>query len=145
MPTSFVHDRPHNTDAEKTTIGALLMDPDRIVDVASTLQPDDFYDPVHRLIYQAIRKLYEDRKPIDYVTVAEALRGTRQIDAIGGSAFLASLAGHVPTAAHAVHYATIVRDKSIHRKLLDLSTSIAELAHDETLSADEAVERSEQG
>src|ERR1051326_1336991 len=101
MSTSLVDDRPHSVDAERTTIGALLMDPDRIIDVAPKVHPEDFYDPAFRIIYEAIRKLYEDRKPIDYVSVAEALRGNAKIEALGGAAFLATLPGYVPTATHA--------------------------------------------
>src|ERR1051326_175709 len=145
MPASFVQDRPMRPQAERTTIGALLVDPDRIIDVAPNVHPEDFYDPAFRIIYQTIRQLYEERKPIDFVTVSEALRGNPKIDALGGSAFIAGLADDVPTSAHAAHYASIVREKSIHRKLLDLAANIAELARDENLSADEAIEQSEQG
>src|SRR5450631_317560 len=99
MPSLPTVIRPHNLEAERTTIGALLLDPDRIVDVAPEVQPGDFFDPIHRKIFEAILKLYEDRKPIDFVSVAEALRGDEAINAIGGSAFLAGLAGNVPTSA----------------------------------------------
>lgn len=144
MPVSLLPKRPSSPDAERTTIGALLVDPERIVDVIANIEPKDFHDPTYRIIYEAIRKLYEDRKPIDFVTVAEALRGNPKLDGIGGAAFLATLANAVPTAAHASHYAAIVRDKSMHRQLLDAGTIISELAQDETLSAMEALERAEQ-
>src|ERR1051325_8950288 len=109
-PTRLLEGMPHSVDAERTVLGALLLDAERIVDVAPEVQPSDFHDPVHRRIFEAMRQLYEDRKPIDFVTVAEALRGDKMIEAIGGSAFLATLAGSVPTSAHAVYYAAIVRD-----------------------------------
>src|SRR5437773_1843289 len=96
--------QPHSSDAERTTIGALLLDPDRIVDVVATLNPDDFYDPVHRAIYEVIRRLYDDRKPIDFVTVANELKTMPDVQAIGGSAFLAELCANVPTASHAAQY-----------------------------------------
>src|SRR5205809_8128925 len=95
---------PHSVDAERTVLGALLLDPERIVDVAPAIQAKDFYDPTFRKVYAAIRRLYDDRKPIDFVTVAEVLRGDDKIEALGGSAFLASLASNVPTSSHAVEY-----------------------------------------
>ena len=65
MPAKFLHAQPHSNEAERTTLGALLLDPEKIVDVAPKLRPDDFYDPTHRLIYKAIHRLYEARTPID--------------------------------------------------------------------------------
>src|SRR5437870_778131 len=104
MPSAPVALRPHNTEAEETTIGALLIDPDRIIDVAPVLQADDFFDPINRTIYTAIRTLYENRQPIDVVTVAEALKGDAKFQSMGGSIYLMRLAGNVPTSAHGAHY-----------------------------------------
>jgi replicative DNA helicase len=143
MPTS-PPSPPHSTDAERTTIGALLLDPERIVDVAPAVQAHDFYDPTYRKVFAAIRRLYDDRKPIDFVTVAEVLRGDDTIEALGGSAFLAGLAANVPTSTHAVEYAGIVRDKAMHRQLLDAGSTISALARDEDLTAFEALEKAEQ-
>src|SRR4051812_49350285 len=81
--------RPHNLEAERTTIGALLLDPDRIIDVAPAVSPADFYDPVFRTIFTAICDLHEKRKVVDFVTVADALRTDAAIQSLGGSAFLA--------------------------------------------------------
>jgi replicative DNA helicase len=144
MPSPPTVLRPHNTEAEETTIGALLMDPDRIIDVAPVVQPEDFFDPTYRTIYSAIRTLYEKRQPIDVVTVSEALRGDAAFQTLGGSAYLMRLATNVPTSAHGAHYAAIVRDKALHRELLDVGAVIAGLARDEKLSATEALERAEQ-
>src|SRR5882672_7720622 len=116
MPPSVAVSRPHNTEAEETTIGALLIDPDRIIDVAPVVQPEDFFNPIYRTIYAAIRTLHENRKPIDIVTVAESLRGDPKFQSMGGSAYLMTLAGSVPTSAHGAHYAAIVRDKALHRQ-----------------------------
>jgi replicative DNA helicase len=144
MPSPAIAHRPHSTDAERTTIGALLGDPERIVDVVGTVEPKDFFDPTYRIIYEAIRQLYDDRQPIDFVTVAQVLRNEKKLQDIGGSAFLAALAAEVPTSAHAAHYASIVRDKAMHRQLLDAGSAITEVAGDETLTAAEALERAEQ-
>src|SRR5262245_8230049 len=86
-----------SSTAERSVLGALLLDPDKLLDVASLLEPTDFSDPVFRSIYAALRRLSDARQPIDFVTVAEALRTDATIEAIGGSAFLAQLASEVPT------------------------------------------------
>jgi replicative DNA helicase len=135
---------PHSVEAERTVLGALLLDPECVVHVLPTVAPHDFFDPTHRKIFEAISRLYEDRKPIDFVTVAEALRGDEAVQAIGGSAFLAALASDVPTSAHAGQYAAIVRDKAMHRQLLDAGSIITDLGRNEKLSAEEALERAEQ-
>lgn len=144
MPSSLVPSQPHSVDAERNTIGALLIDPDRIVDVIATIQTADFYDPAYRAVYAAIRRLYDDRKPIDFVTVADALRADTYIQSLGGAAFLAQLAQSVPTASHAAEYATIIKDRALIRQLLDVGETIAELVRSEQLSADEVLERTEQ-
>jgi replicative DNA helicase len=67
---SFLEGQPHSTEAEKTVLGALLLDPEAIVKVSDLLVPEDFYDPTYRLIYQSIYELYQQHEPIDFVTVA---------------------------------------------------------------------------
>jgi len=144
MPTLPLHDRPHNLEAERTTLGALLLDPERFTDVAGTLQEDDFHDPVHRAIFAAMRRLYDERTAIDPVTVSNVLRENASFHGAGGIAYLAELSGNVPTSSHAATYAEIVRDKALHRRLAQVAGEIHALAGDEDLSALEALERSEQ-
>lgn len=136
--------KPHSVEAERTTLGALLVDPDRIIDVAPLLRADDFYDPVHRTIYLAIQRLHDERKPIDIVTVSDALKGEDSVASIGGPAFLAQLATNVPTSSHAAHYAEIIRDKALHRRLGDIGSRISTLAADESIPALDALEQAEQ-
>src|SRR3954454_22762453 len=138
-PLPLLAGQVHSLDAERTALGALLLDPGRIVDVAGVLRPEDFYDPVHRTVYEAIRRLHEDRQPIDFVTVANALKTDEGLAAVGGAAFLAQLSADVPTASHAGHYAQIIRDKALHRRLAEAAARIRALAEDEGLSAAEAL------
>jgi replicative DNA helicase len=144
MPANDNQTRPHSTEAERTTLGALLLDPEKIVDIAPMLTADDFYDATHRIIYKAIHRLYEERKPIDFVTVANELKDAKEIQAIGGSAFLADLCASVPTASHAEQYAAIIRDKALHRRLADAGTAITDLASNESIPAMEVMEKAEQ-
>ncbi len=99
---------PHNLEAEKTVLGALLIDPDVILKVLPILSASDFYDPVYQAVFEACTKLHDDRQPLDFVTVANALKSNDKIESLGGSAFLANLAESVPTASNAASYARIV-------------------------------------
>jgi len=144
MPSLAPPTQLHSAEAERSTIGALLLDPDRIVEVAGTLKPEDFYDPTYRVIYEAIQRIHEARQPIDFVTVTAELQKNQKIQEIGGAAFLATLCDSVPTASHAEHYAAIIREKALHRKLGDVAGAIRALADDERLPALEALERAEQ-
>jgi len=137
MPSTLAATEPHSLKAEKTTLGALLLDSDAMMDVAPLLKAGDFYDPTYRDIYAAIERLYEDRTPIDFTTVSIALEGNQKVQAIGGSAFLAELVTSVPTSSHVKQYAEIVREKSLRRKLARLGTSMMQLAvADDATSAD---------
>ena len=82
---------PTSLDAERVTIGALLIEPERYFDVAATLRPDDFHEAIHRDIYAVIVRLHEERRPVDFITVSEALRNHEKLRALGGSAYLAQL------------------------------------------------------
>jgi len=134
---------PHSTDAERTVLGAILLDPEKMVDVAPLLSTGDFYDPVHAAIYEAMKKLYDQRRPVDFLTVAQALEADGAIAAVGGSGFLAELANDVPTASHGMTYAEIVREKSLRRQLAKAGRKIAELTADEGRTAGDLLEQAE--
>lgn len=142
-PTSKT-ELPHNLDAERTTLGALLLDPDRIVEVVGKLQAVDFFDPTHRVIYEAMQRLHQSRTPVDFVTVANELKDDARLKLVGGTVFLAELAANVPTASHAEHYAAIIRDKALHRRIAEAAARITGHALDHSLAATEVLERAEQ-
>jgi len=135
---------PHSSDAERTVLGALLLDPDRMIEVAPLLAATDFYDAIHNLIFAAMEKLQEDRTPIDPVTVAESLKENESICRVGGLSYLVELASNVPTASHAKKYAEIVRDHSLRRRLLKAGESIQQIANTTDKPAAELIESAEQ-
>ncbi len=122
--------QPHSVEAEKTVLGALLLDPEAIVKVDDLLKPDDFYDPTFRVIYQAISELHQQHEPIDFVTVSAKLADNKKIQDIGGSAFLAELAGVVPTSSHIFQYAQIVKTKAVHRRIIEAGQKISGLGYE---------------
>lgn len=134
---------PQNIDAEISTLGALLLDTDAIMKVADVLKPDDFYRPDHGQIYEHMLGLFEKRTPIDLVTVAGELERTKQLDHIGGMAKLSSLVSSVATAANVAHYATIVREKALLRRLIGAASTIGELGFQEERDVDELLDTAE--
>ncbi len=126
--------QPHSLQAEKTVLGALLLDPDAMLRIRGQLCPEDFYDPVYRTIYEACEKLFDSRQPIDFVTVSEALSKDEKINSIGGAAFLADLATGVPTSSHIENYARTVHEKAGHRALIKTGNTISSLGFDEEQS-----------
>ncbi len=121
---------PHSIDAEKTVLGALLLDPEAIVKISDFLKPEDFYDPSNKDIFQAIYDLYNQHQPIDFITVSSKLTDNKTIQNIGGSAYLAELASSVPTSSHVYQYGHIVKTKSIHRRLIEAGRNIAGLGYE---------------
>ncbi len=135
---------PHSQQAERSLIGAILLDPDALIKVADTVAADDFYEPRHGRIFEVILRLYEQRKPIDLVTLSETLQSEKKLDEIGGMTYLAELANSEATAAHVVEYAKIVAGKATLRRLDVAGHAISGLAHDEARELDELLDEAEQ-
>jgi len=134
---------PQNTDAEASLLGAILIDTDAIVKIADALSVEDFYDPRHARIYEALLALYEKRSQIDVLTLADQLKGTGFLDMVGGPAYLTELTNFVPTAAHVEQYADIVAQKALRRRLIAASQDMAQLGQDESKSLKELIEEAE--
>lgn len=134
---------PQSPEAEKSVLGALLLDKDAIIAVAEFLKPDDFYDEKHRDIYEAAIDLYEERVPIDVLTISEKLKKKKVLKQIGGVSYLVSLANQVPTAAHVEHYGKIIKDSATKRSLMKAASKLVELSFDEGLAADELLDKAE--
>lgn len=121
---------PQNIDAEKSVIGAMLIDPSAVPNAFNKLKSEDFYLKDHMEIFEAIGDLMEEAKPIDVITVCDRLTERGTLDRCGGLPYLASLADMVVTSANINYYADIVAEKSILRKLIKASGEIAEEAFD---------------
>lgn len=134
---------PQNTDAEASLLGALLIDSDAIVKVADTVVAEDFYDPKHQRIYEAIKQLYEKHSPIDVLTLSDQLKANGLLDYVDGAAYLTELTNFVPTAAHAEKYADIIAQKSLRRRLIKASQEITNLGYDESSSLQDIIESAE--
>lgn len=134
---------PHSTEAEESVLGALLLDREAVIAVAEFLRPTDFYETRHRDIFECCLELYEDRVPIDVLTVSERLKKRKVLKKIGGTAYLAELANKVPTAAHVEHYGKIVKDTATKRSLMTAASRLVDLSLDEGLEAAELLDKAE--
>ncbi|HAZ20998.1 MAG TPA: replicative DNA helicase, partial [Firmicutes bacterium] len=134
---------PQNIDAEKSTLGSMLLEKEAIFTATEILKPDDFYREAHRQIFQAVSALSGRGEPVDLVTVAEELRQRNLLEQVGGASYLASLANCVPTAANVEHYAKIVEEKSVLRALISASTRVAQMGYDANLEVETILDEAE--
>ncbi|MFN8174888.1 MAG: replicative DNA helicase [Solirubrobacteraceae bacterium] len=117
---------PHNLEAEQAVLGAILLS-DRAMYgliVAEGLHPEDFYRPQHAAIYEAMLELHNSSEPVDALSVKERLRRSGRLEEAGGEATIDALAGATPAAGNARHYASIVRENALLRRLLERSYEI---------------------
>ncbi|HPE67746.1 MAG TPA: replicative DNA helicase [Thermotogota bacterium] len=120
---------PHDLEAEKAVLGSMLMDTEVVGDVMEILRHQDFFSPGHQRVFRAMELLFEMGDGIDVLTVSDVLKKRAEIDQAGGELGIARLADVVPTSAHAVQYARVVREKSILRNLIHAGSRIVENAH----------------
>ncbi len=135
---------PRSLEAERAVLGSILLLPEVGDDVALVLRPDDFYDEAHQTVYEHILAMHDEGRRIDHMLLIERLKQSGKFEAIGGAAFIAEVAQAVPTAAHAQHYAEIVREKAVLRALIHAGTDILRDAYDPTTDARLMLSRAEE-
>lgn len=136
---------PQNEEAEKSVLGAMLLDKNAIIKVAEFLMPDHFYNPRHKDICECAFELFDEGMPVDIVTLADKLKNKKKLKKIGGRAYLTELVEGVPTAAHVEEYGQIVKSSCIRRRLISTAAKIDELAYKEDMEIDAILDESEQG
>ena len=135
---------PHSIEAEQSVLGSLMLKPDAWFDVIDILGVNDFYRSEHKIVFEAMDALWRDNKPIDAITVSDALSSKGQLDRIGGAAFLAELVETTPGTANAPAYARIVRDRSTLRQLIRAGQRITEAGFEPSgRDSDDLVEEAE--
>ncbi|HTQ37419.1 MAG TPA: replicative DNA helicase [Pirellulales bacterium] len=144
--TSEILDRqpPRSLEAEKAVLGSMLLLPSSCDEVSLIIRPDDFYDEANRKLFAHLTAINDAGKRVDMTLLVERLRTSNEYDPIGGAAYLAEIARSVPTAANAVHYAQIVRDKAVLRSLIESCTETLRDAYEDNVEAREQASRAEQ-
>jgi replicative DNA helicase len=115
---------PQFVEGERSVLGAILLDNDSIIRVSEVLCSDDFYADRNRQIFRVMQELSTQRNPIDWMTLTNALKKQALLESIGGHGYLADLSDAVPSAANVMHYAQIVKDKSILRRIISETTEL---------------------
>jgi len=136
---------PHNIEAEKATIGALLLNfnTEILDNVLEFIKSDDFYQNAHKIVFKAVIELSNNGSAVDLVTLVDYLTSIGELDKAGGPAYIANLTSSVPTAANVSYYAKIVSECSVRRNLINIAHNIISNAHDETEDSKLIVENAE--
>lgn len=121
---------PQAIDAETSLLGACLIDGESVHKIVDLIRPGDFYKHAHQKIFQAILNLFERSEPTDVVTLNNQLNSMGELDKVGGASYLAQLAASVATSASIFHYGKIIREKSMLRSLIKVSTDIVEQGYE---------------
>lgn len=135
---------PFSLEAEQSVLGTIILDPDKIRDVANMLKADDFYLEQHRVIYEAMRELFMSSNTIDVITLADELVKSGTYDDAGGKNYISILAQSVPSIANLADYIKIIREKALLRRLIQASSEISRMAYDAEGDTSAILDRSEQ-
>jgi replicative DNA helicase len=133
---------PHNDEAEQSVLGAILIDKDAIHPVAEALKPENFYNEINGIIFDAILTLYEERKPIDLLTLTTQLKKKKLFDKLERG-YLAGLVDSVPTSTNVAEYAKIVKEAALKRSLITTGTSLAEMGYQADRGVMELLDKAE--
>ena len=134
---------PHNLEAERAVLGDCLLDADALTLAVDSLRSDDFYDAVHRLVFDVICEMSSKSKAVDPLTVMEELSKKNLLESVGGQAFIAELVDAVPTTANVEYHIRIVKDKAVHRRLIQVGTEIAKMGYAEDKELEEILDEAE--
>ncbi len=134
---------PHNDEAERATLGALLLDSESLATVLRYLRAEDFYKNAHKKVFQAIIGLFNKGEAIDLITLTDELKTSGELESSGGAGYISTLTSSVPTSANVEYYARIVQGASIRRTLLKVASEIIAEAYEETQDSRTIIEEAE--
>jgi len=146
LPNKISSDKlpPQSLDAEKSVLGAILIDKDAIHKVSDFLAPEDFYTQSHQIIYATVLNLHEKHEPIDLLSLSNRLTEMGHLNETGGISYLTSLTNSVPTSSHISTYAKIVQRKKMLRDLIGAAQHISGLGHNEEEDVEHLLDEAEQ-
>ncbi len=136
---------PHSVEAEQGVLGSILIAPDDVLNESLTrLTPEYFHIPSHRSLYETLVRLWDEKKPIDLITLTDELAVEGKLDEIGGAAFVTDMFTYVPSAANAGFYIDILREKHILRQIINTCTECSSRAYDQADKVDSLLDEVEQ-
>lgn len=134
---------PQALDVEEAVLGAMLIEPSSVDMALEELTPSCFYDPRHRMIFTAMSALVNEHVPVDIVTTSSKLREQENLEAVGGSVYLADLSRKVGAAAHLEYYVKILKQKTIQRDLITASYQILKDSYDDSINVDHLIDEAQ--
>jgi len=124
-------------------LSAILLDNNAIHGIVTEIEVESFYHPAHQALYRAMLTLKDQNQPVDLVTLADYLKSNDLLESVGGVVALAEIADYEATSANIIHYARIVREKSVKRGLISVASEIVNLGYDEAQASDQALDEAE--
>ena len=140
---NFAHVQPQAVEIERVVLGALMVDSDAFSVVSELLKPETFYEPRHQKIYEAIRNMNMDERPVDIMTLNDELSKMGEIDKVGGVDYLMEISSQVAPAAHVESHARILAEKYMQRQLIHFAGDIETKAYDSSVDVDELMQQAE--
>ncbi len=140
---AYGHQQPQNIEMEQAVLGALMIEQDAYSLVSETLKPESFYDHRHQIIFDAIRSLCAQQRPVDILTVREYLGSKSQLEEAGGPIYLMQLSQNVTSSAHIEYHAKIIAQKALARELITYTSLIQQSAFDATIDIDDLMQEAE--
>lgn len=134
---------PQALDFEEAVLGSMLIEPNCVDEAIEELSPDCFYDPKHRMIFEAMLSLVNEHIALDLLSVSQKLKESGNLEVIGGTVFLADLSQKIGAAAHVEYYIKILKQKSIQRDLITASFDILKKAYDDSVNVDDLIDTSQ--
>ena len=134
---------PQNLEAEQSVLGSILLDNAALNRSLEIVSEEDFYRTAHQMVYRSMVALSERNEPVDQITLTDYLRGTGELEQVGGASFIAELVQMVPSAANIRYQCQIVRDKSLLRGLVRTATDVVMKGYEGTTKTDELLEFAE--
>lgn len=136
---------PHNEEAERSVLGAAMLNKEVLFDILEEVKEDDFYNESHKEIFRAIWELYRKNSAVDMLTVCEELKSRQSLEMVGGRAYIATLTAEVPSTANGREYAKIIAEKAIMRQMIRTAEDITEKGYESKMAAREILDYAESG
>ena len=140
---AYGRQQPQNLEMEQAVLGALMIEQDAYSQVSEVLRPESFYDHRHQLLFDAIRSLNAQQRPVDILTVRDFLESQNTLEEVGGPLYLMQLSQNVTSSAHIEYHARIIAQKALARELITFSSQLSRDAFDATIDVDDLMQEAE--
>ena len=134
---------PQHIESEMALLGAIMLRPDVVHDIADLVFPESFYAEKHRMIFTGMLELFSKNEPIDLLSLSTKLENKNTLQAIGGKSYLTELVQSVPSTANAIYYAELVKNKYLLRRLIEAAEKISEMGYGSTEGIEEIIDKAE--